>query len=80
MPSKYFRSTDTTVELKDTMKLQKASLDLFAQELGYWWDVECSNYYIDHFSTLTRDKVAVSLETMQKWHNHEFVTEVESFP
>lgn len=37
MPVKYFESTDTTVEMKDTTKLQKTSLDLFAHKLGYKW-------------------------------------------
>ncbi|AHK11471.1 hypothetical protein S140_61 [Shewanella sp. phage 1/40] len=86
MPSKYFRSTDTTVELKDTMKLQKASLDLFAQELGYWWSEYCGVYtppygdcqeWVDGRS---RGMIYISLRKVQLWHNHEFVTEAENLP
>lgn len=69
MPTKYFASTDTHVELKDTMKLQKESLDGFAANLCYSWDKEQGNYATwDDNSAMTR----VSLDTMQNWHNGNF--------
>jgi hypothetical protein len=78
MPSKYFRSTDTTVELKDTMKLQKASLDVFAEGLNYWWDTNLGNYF--SAESQRRGMNSTSLRKMQQWHNHRFITEAGSFP
>lgn len=85
MPMKYFKSTDTRVELKDTMKLQKASLDLFASKLGYEWIEECGFYRggwcaIHYFESVQRGMVNISLRKMQKWHNTSFKFEVESYP
>jgi hypothetical protein len=80
MPSKYFRSTDTTVELKDTMKLQKASLDLFSQQLGYWWDEDDGSYFGCDSGCIMRGKMTLSLRKIQQWHNLNFVSEAESFP
>lgn len=69
MPTKYFASTDTYVELKDTMKLQKASLDEFAANLHYFWDKDQDNYV----KWNDRDAMGrVSLNTMQNWHNGDF--------
>ena len=69
MPTKYFASTDTYVELKDTMKLQKVSLDGFAAKLGYFCDEYKGNYFKNSCGS-SRNKV--SLNTMQDWHNGDF--------
>lgn len=69
MPIKYFASTDTYVELKDTMKLQKASLDGFAAELHYFWDKGQGNYEKWNNCDANFKRNRVSLNTMQKWHN-----------
>lgn len=74
MPTKYFASTDTHVELRDTMKLQKVSLDEFARRLGYEWRslghyVRCCPFrgLIDN-----HPKGVISLYNMQQWHNNNF--------
>lgn len=69
MPTKYFASTDTYVELKDTMKLQKASLDNFAANLYYFWDKGQGNYEKWNNYDVNFKRNRVSLGTMQKWHN-----------
>ena len=75
MPLKYFASTDTYVELKDTTRLQKNSLDDFASRLKYFWDKNQGNYHL--WGTLLSDNKypmnRVSLNTMQNWHNGNFV-------
>ena len=78
MPLKYFASTDTYVEMKDTTRLQKVALDLFAGCLSYAWDINKGNYgkteddsdyeYSNSLSALP----SVSLNTMQNWHNGNF--------
>lgn len=73
MPLKYFTSTDTYVELKDTTRLQKVALDLFAKSLEYMW---YNSAYVKRCplrgciegTPLT----CVSLNTMQNWHNGNF--------
>ena len=62
------------------MKLQKDSLDLFGRLLGYFWDSCSGNYRGGHNSATSRGRKNISLRKMQLWHNHEFVTEAESFP
>ena len=69
MPTKYFASTDTHVELKDTMKLQKASLDGFAKVLGYCWFHESGHYYKIDYIYEPSSRNVVSLLSMQNWHN-----------
>lgn len=69
--------------VKDTQRIQKASLHLFAQELGYVWckrrghytpRVECC------VSATRRGKLVISLLTMQRWHNSSFKTETADYP
>lgn len=83
MPIKYFRSTDTKLVLKDTTKLQKTSLDLFAEWLGYeWWDSK-GKYKVNtnsYFEGETRGMKYISLHKMQLWYNREFTNEAETFP
>lgn len=68
MPIKEFKNE--TEILADTTKLQLASLDLFAQELGYVRDPVMNNYYCEHGNY--RDKPVMSLMTIQAWHNNNF--------
>lgn len=72
MPLKYFASTDTYVELKDTTRLQKNSLDDFASQLNYYWDVTQGNYnkWLNAHEHYPMNRV--SLNTMQKWYNGNF--------
>lgn len=72
MPTKYFASTDTYVELKDTMKLQKASLNNFAKELEYCWYPESGHYYKIDYIYEPSSRNVVSLLSMQNWHNGDF--------
>ena len=74
MPLKYFASTDAYVELKDTTRLQKESLDNFASRLKYYWDNIKGNYHLCG-NLLSDDRYSmnrVSLNTMQNWHNGSF--------
>lgn len=75
MPTKYFASTDTQVELKDTMKLQKASLDGFAKWLGYCWFPESGHYYKIDYIYEPSSRNVVSLLSMQNWHNGKYLIE-----
>lgn len=86
MPIKYFRSTDTKLELKDTTKLQKTSLDLFAQQLGYKWCNRDGHYYVSFFHTeeydaaKARGMLSISLIKMQSWYNCNFKNCTEDYP
>ena len=68
MPIKKFKNGEEI--LRDTTNLQLASLDLFAQELGYVRDPVMNNYYCEHKNYC--DKTIVSLMKMQEWHNNNF--------
>ena len=70
MPLKYFASTDTYVELKDTTRLQKNSLDLFARGVGY--HPFHGHYYKYAYIYEPTSMNVVSLSTMQNWHNGNF--------
>ena len=90
MPVKYFESTDTTVEMKDTTKLQKTSLDLFAQQLGYEWCDRGGHYKpitsVSFFHTeeydaaKARGMLSISLIKMQSWYNCNFKNCTEDYP
>jgi len=85
MPIKYFRSTDTKLELKDTTKLQKTSLDLFAQQLGYEWNNTFGKYIAGWSSFnvnngISRGMCYISLSKIQLWYNSNFIVEVDDFP
>jgi len=90
MPIKYFRSTDTKLELKDTTKLQKTSLDLFAQQLGYKWCNRGGHYNpiasVSFFHTeeydaaKARGMLSISLIKMQSWYNCNFKNCIEDYP
>lgn len=72
MPLKYFASTDTYVELKNTTRLQKNSLDDFASQLNYYWDDTQGNYNKWLNANEHYPMNRVSLNTMQNWHNGNF--------
>lgn len=56
--------------VKNTEKLQLASLDLFAEKLGYHRNDYHQNYqYHGPFKAVAS---VVKLETMQRWHNNNF--------
>jgi len=90
MPTKYFRSTDTILELKDTTKLQKISLDLFAQQLGYEWcnrgghytPIKNRSYFRteEYDEAEARGMLAISLIKMQSWYNCNFKNCTEEYP
>lgn len=70
MPLKYFARTGTSVELKDTTRLQKNSLDLFALAIEY--QPFHGNYYKHGYIFEPTSKNIISLNTMQNWHNGNF--------
>lgn len=72
----YYHFKDGKIEVADTYKVQRASICLFASQVGYAYDifseVDGGSFYnaigkeLSHMET-------VSFETMQKWHNKCFL-------
>lgn len=57
------------LKLKNTQKLQFTSLSAFADKLAYTWESWAGNYQRVRNTGMT----TVSLDTMQKWHNTDFL-------
>lgn len=66
------------MDLKDTSKLQRKSLNSFAEHLQYMWLSDEYDWYIPKSykgKQEVEDHNTVSLSTMQSWHNNSFVVD-----